>query len=62
MDASAARTRKPCRGAVCNGTGLMSGVLTKKCGRKYSRGAPGAVAVSSVRYCSNSAFVFRHVK
>jgi len=37
----------------------MSGVLTKKCGRKKSRG--GSV-VSCVRYSVISAFVFRHVK
>ena len=44
--ASAARITNCERGAFCRWRGLMSGVLTKKFGRKNSRGGP---AVSSVR-------------
>ena len=44
--ASAARMRNPLRPEVCRKYGLMSGVLTKKCGRKNSF---TSVVVSSVR-------------
>ncbi|MNR24091.1 hypothetical protein D3C85_1411490 [compost metagenome] len=43
--ASAARIRKPGRPEVCRKKGLMSGVFTKKCGRKKS--AAGGVEISS---------------
>ena len=40
MAASAARIRNPGRPEVCRKIGLMSGVLTKKFGRKNSRSGP----------------------
>lgn len=43
--ASAARITNCVRGACCRWRGLMSGVLTKKFGRKYSRAGPSASSV-----------------
>ncbi|MNI71904.1 hypothetical protein D3C73_1278110 [compost metagenome] len=59
MAASAARIKKPGRPEVCKNTGLMSGVFTKKCGRKKSAG--GGCEISS-RYDCNSARSLRQVK
>src|SRR6185437_2862851 len=57
--ASAARMRKPARSEVCRIYGLMSGVLTKKLGRKKSQ--TGRV-VSSVMYSVSSRLVLRQMK
>ena len=57
--ASAARIRNPARPEVCRKSGLISGVLTKKCGRKKSRTGG---AFSSVRYSVSSCLVLRQVK
>src|SRR4051812_28038003 len=51
--------RKPGRPEVCRKYGLISGVLTKKCGRKNSL---TFVVVNSVRYSVSSCLLFRHVK
>src|SRR2546421_8546606 len=51
--------RKPARPDVCKKYGLISGVLTKKCGRKNSL---TFVVVSSVRYSVSSCLLLRHVK
>ena len=51
--------RKPARPEVCRKCGLMSGVLTKKCGRKNSE--TGRV-VNSVMYSVNSRLVLRQMK
>ena len=57
--ASAARIRNPGRPDVCRKYGLMSGVLTKRCGRKKSFASE---VVSSVKYSVSSCLVLRQVK
>ncbi len=59
MVANAARIKKPARPDSCRKPGLMSGVLTKKFGRKHSRHGD---SFSSLRYSLNSALVLRQVK
>src|SRR5690606_23035900 len=57
--ASAALIKNPARPDVCRKYGLMSGVFTKKCGRKKS--ATGGRDTSR-RESASSARVLRHVK
>jgi len=59
VQASAARIRNAGRPPVCRKKGLMSGVLTKRCGRKKSETCSLA---SSVKYEMSSYLVLCQVK